>query len=171
MEVDAKNTQLIDEHEHVNQIDLNIEDFGSDFNNEVFQDGQDDIESIQSADQNVQENNDQNVQAIVAQNVQEATNPFENVPNEPVEQMSADPNPMASGSMPLVQVQLVQPTQDVEPAQNINVSTSTIGSIADVSKYLVSHLMTPNTVPLSPPPITNKSTKKLPDIPDLFCFW
>jgi len=39
MEVDAKNTQLIDEHEHVNQIDLNIEDFGSDFNNEVFQDG------------------------------------------------------------------------------------------------------------------------------------
>lgn len=63
---------------------------------------------------------------------------------------------------------LVQTSHNVEPAQNVNVSTSTMGSTAGVSKFLISPLLTPNNVPLSPPPITNKTTKKVPDIPDIF---
>jgi len=76
---------------------------------------------------------------------------------------------MASGSLPSEEVQLLaQLLPSFEHAQNVNVSTSTMGSAAGVSQFLVSPLLTPNTVPLSPPPIINKTTKKLPDIPDLF---
>jgi len=163
------------EHENVGaqaDFDLNVEDFPTDFNEEVFQDAQAEIENIQqenfvlenqfgqeNADQNVQGNLDQNVLETVARNFQ----------TEPIELLSADPNPMASGSLPSMEVHLLaQPMPSEEPAQNVNVSTSTMGSAAGVSQFLVSPLLTPNTIPLSPPPIINKTTKKLPDIHDLF---
>ena len=167
--------EIQQEHENVGvqaDFDFNVENFPIDFNEEVFQDAQAEIENIQqenfvpenqfdqeNADQNVQGNLDQNVLGTVAQNVQ----------TEPIEQLSEYPNPMDSGSLPSVEVQLLaQPMPSVEPAQNVNVSTSTIGSAAGVSQFLVSPLLTPNTVPLSPPPIINKTTTKLPDISDLF---
>ena len=75
----------------------------------------------------------------------------QNVQTEPIEQMSVDPNPMASGYLPSVEVRLLaQPTQAEEPVQNVNISTSTIGSVAGVSQFLVSPLLTPNIVPFSP---------------------
>jgi len=138
----------------------------------MFQDAQAEIENIQQENlvlENlfVQENANQNVQGNLDQNVLETM--AQNVQTEPIEQLSADPNPMASGSLPSMKVQLLaQPTQTKEAVQNFNVSTSTMGSAAEVSQFLVSPLLTPNIVPLSPPPIINKTTKKLPDIPDLF---
>jgi len=102
----------------------------------------------------------------VAQNDQEAANFLENIPNEHIEQLSADPKSMVSGSLPSKEVQLL--AQTTQPAQNVNISTSTMGSTAGFSKFLVSSLPTPNTVSLSPPPITNKTTNKLPNILDLF---
>ena len=119
-------------------FDLNIEDTTNDFYNEVFEDAQRD--NIQQDDQNVEDNTDQNV------------------PTAPVEQLSADPNLVASGSLPSVEVQLlVQPGQNVQIDQNVpsaqnmehtqfvNLSTSTMGSTAGISKYLVSSLPTPST--------------------------
>ena len=87
MEVDEE-VQL--EQENVGgqpDFDLNIADTTNDFNDEIFQDAQE--ENIQQNDQKVQDNTDQNVLKTVAQNV----------PTEPVEQLSADPNPLASGSL------------------------------------------------------------------------
>ena len=157
-----------------------MSDTFNDFNEEVFQDAQEDNENIQQEniqqdDQTVQEKVDQNVQdhnvmetvaqndqPTIAQNVQDTTNPPENVPNEQIEHLSADLNPLASGSLPSAEVQLL-----AQKNQNVNVSTLTMGSTAGINKYLVSPLPTPNIVPLSPPPIT-KTNKKLPDIPDLF---
>lgn len=69
-------------------FDLNIEDTTNDLYDELFQDAQG--ENIQQDDQNVQNNTDQNVLEDVAQNV----------PTAPVEQLSADPNPLGSGSLP-----------------------------------------------------------------------
>jgi len=65
--------------------------------------------------------------------------------------------------------QNVPSAQNMEHAQFVNLSTSTIGSTAGISKYLVSSLPTPNTIPssTSPPPQT-KTTQKLPNMSDLF---
>ncbi|KEH38062.1 hypothetical protein MTR_2g460520 [Medicago truncatula] len=81
-------------------FDLNIEDTTNDLYNEIFQDAQG--EQIQQGDQNVQNNTDQNV------------------PTAPVEQLSVDPNPFASGSLPSKEVQLLaQPGQNVQRDQNV----------------------------------------------------
>jgi hypothetical protein len=106
----------------------------------------------------------------------------QNVPTEPVEQLSADPNPLASGSLPSVEVQLlvqlgqnvqldqnVQSAQNVEHAQFVNLSTSIMGSTTNISKYLVSSLPTPITIPSSTPPIPHtKTTQNLPNMSSLF---
>jgi len=107
--------------------------------------------------QDIQEN-----PAIIVQNVQTS------VSAEPsflqVNEMSADPIPQASGSLPSAEVQLMaQQTPQQNP--NLNYSTSTMES--EVGNFLVSPLLTPSVLP-SPPLITNKNTGKLPNIPDLF---
>jgi len=139
--------EIQQEHENVGaqvDFDLNVEDFPTDFNEEIFQDAQAEIENIQQENfvlenQFDQENPDQNVQGNLDQNVLETV--AQNVQTEPIEQLSADPNPMASGSLPSVEVQfLAQLMPFVEPAQNVNVSTSTMGSAVGVSQFLVSPL-------------------------------
>jgi len=102
-------------------------------------------------------------QNVQGQNVLETM--AQNVPTEPSEQLSADPNPLASGSLHSVEVQLlVQPGQNVQSAQNIeqcqfvNLLTSTIGSTVVISKYLVSSLPTSNTIPSSTPPLPQIKT-------------
>jgi len=69
----------------------------------------------------------------------------QNVPTEPIEQLSADPNLLASGSFPYEEVQLlfqldqnVQACQNMEHAQFVNLSTSIMGSTIGINKYLVS---------------------------------
>jgi hypothetical protein len=85
-------------------------------------------------------------------------------PNLPQDNaMSVDPIPQASGSLPSAEVQLM--AQQTPQNQNLNFSTSTMES--EVGKFFVSPLPTPNVAP-SPPPVTNKNTSKLPNIPDLF---
>ena len=86
----------------------------------------------------------------------------QNASNELV--MSADPVPLASGSLPSEEVQLV-----AQIAQNVNISSSTMGFVAGASNFLVSDLPTPNTIPSntpSPPPM--KTTNKLPNMTALF---
>jgi len=106
----------------------------------------------------------------------------QNVPTKPVEQLSADPNPLASGSLPSEEVQLlvqpgqnvqldqkVQSAQNMEHAQFVNLTTSTMGFTASIRKYLVSSLPTPNTIPSStPPPPQIKTTHNLPNMSALF---
>jgi len=72
--------------------------------------------NIQQENQIVQEtaypdqNADQNVLEVVAQNV----------PTEPVEQLSADPNPLVSGSLPSEEIQVLsQPGKNVQNDQNV----------------------------------------------------
>jgi len=67
-----------------------------------------------------------------------------NASNEPLQgsQLSADPVPLASGSLPSVEVQLMAQT-----GQNVNLSSSTIGYVAGASNFLVSDLPTPKTIP------------------------
>jgi hypothetical protein len=169
----SENQQMeVDDEVQVNvgthsDFDLNIEDTTNDLYNEIFQDAQG--EDIQPNDQNVQNNTDQNVQEAGDQNV-------------PTEQLSADPNPLDSGSLPSMEVQhLVQPNQNVQVNQNVpsdqnmehaqfvNLSTSTMGSTAGISQYLVSSLPTPNTIPSStPPPPQSRTTPKLPNMSALF---
>jgi len=170
MEIDEE-AQLEQENVGVHpDFDLNVEDTTNDLYNEVFEDAQ--RENIQQDDQNVQYNTYQNVLEDVGQNV----------PIAPVEQLSADPNPLDSGSLPSMEVQLLVQTgqnvkidqnvpsaQNMEHAQFVNLSTSTMGSTADISKYLVSSLPTSSTIPSSttPPPQT-KTTQKLPNMSALF---
>jgi len=78
--------------------------------------------------------------------------------------MSVDPVPQASGSLPSAEVQLMA-QQTPQQNQYLNFSTSTTES--EVGKFFVSPLPTPSVL-LSPPPLTNKTTSKLPNIPDLF---
>jgi hypothetical protein len=114
----SKNQQMeVDEEIQMEQenvgghsdFDLNIEDTTNDLYNEIFQDAQG--EDIQPNDQNVQNNTDQNVQEEGDQNV----------PTAPVEQLSADPNPLDSGSLPSVEVQLLaQTSQNVQLDQNVS---------------------------------------------------
>jgi len=102
MEIDEE-AQLEQENVGVHpDFDLNIEDTTNDLYNEIFEDAQ--RENIKQDDQNVQDNTDQNVLEDIAQNV----------PTAPVEQLSADPNPLASGSLPFVEVQLL-----VQIGQNV----------------------------------------------------
>ncbi|XP_024638555.1 uncharacterized protein [Medicago truncatula] len=142
-------------------FDLNIEDTTNDLYEELFQDAQG--ENFQQDDQNVQNNTDQNVLEDVAQNV----------PNATVEQLSADPNPLGSGSLPSEEVQLLAQTgqnvpsaQNMEQAQFVNLSTSTMGSTVGISKYLVSSLPTPSTIPSFTP--QTKTTQNLPNMSALF---
>jgi len=83
---------------------------------------------------------------------------------------------LASGSLPYVEVQLLVQTgqnvpsaQNMEHAQFVNLSTFTMGSAVGISKYLVSSLPTPSTIPSSTalPPQT-KTTQKLPNMSALF---
>jgi len=94
-------------------------------------------EKVQIDDHNAQ-NAEQN-QLFSDQNVDQ------NASNEPV--ISADPVPLASGSFPSEEVQLMAQT-----GQNINLFSSTMGSVAGASNFLVSDLPTPNTIPSYTPP-------------------
>ena len=131
-------------------FDLNIEDINTDFNNEVFQDGQETAQHVQETAeaQNVAIPEAQNVEVPAAQNVPVIQNVqvFDdmNASNEPLQcsQLSADPVPLASGSLPSVEVQLMAQT-----GQNVNLSSSTIGYVAGASNFLVSDLPTPKTIP------------------------
>jgi len=100
--------------------------------------------------------------AIIVQNVQTSAAAEPSVPQE--NEMSVDPIPQASGSLPYAEVQLMA-QQTLQQNQNLNFSTSTMES--EVGKFFVSPLPTPSVLP-SPPPLTNKTTSKLPNIPDLF---
>jgi len=91
-----------------------------------------------------------------------------NASNEPLlsqdDQLSADLVPLASGSLPSEGIQLMAQT-----TQNVNLSSSIMGSTAGASNYLVSQLPTPNTIPSStPPPPPMKTTNKLPNMVALF---
>lgn len=77
--------------------------------------------------------------------------------------MSVDPNPIASGFLPSEEVKLL-----AQPILNVNISTSTMESAVDVSKFLLSYLPTPNIVLSSTPPPTIKTTNKLPCMSDVF---
>ena len=57
-----------------------------------------------------------------------------------------------------------------QPNQNVNFSSSTMGSVAGASNFLVSNLPTPNTIPsyTPPPPMRTTTTSKLPNIAALF---
>ena len=155
-------------------FDLNIEDINTDFNNEVFQDGQETAQHVQETAeaQNVAIPEAQNVEVPAAQNVPVMANQnvqmFDdmNASNEPLQgsQLSADPVPLASGSLPSVEVQLMAQT-----GQNVNLSSSTMGSVAGASNFLVSDLPTPKTIPsYTPPPPPMKTTNKLPNMAALF---
>jgi len=89
-----------------------------------------------------------------------------NASNEPLQcsQLSADLVPLASGSLPSVEVQLMAQT-----SQNVNLSSSTMGYVAGASNFLVSDLPTPKTIPsFTPPPPQTKTTNKLPNMAALF---
>jgi len=78
--------------------------------------------------------------------------------------MSADPMSLGSGSLPSEEVQLLAQT-----AQNVNISSSTMGYVAGASNFLVSDLPTPNIIPSNtPPPPPMKTTNKLPNMSALF---
>jgi len=77
--------------------------------------------------------------------------------------MSVDPIPQVSRSLHSAEIQLL--AQQTPQNQNLNFSTFTMES--KVGKFLVSPLPTPSVL-RSPPPLTNKNTSKLPNIPDLF---
>ena len=98
---------------------------------------------------------------IIVQNVQTSAAAEPSLPQE--NEMSVDPIPQASGSLPSAEVQLL--AKQTPQNQNLNFSTSTIES--EVGKFLVSPLPTPSVLP-SPSLLTNKNTIKLPNIPDLF---
>lgn len=165
----------VEQMEFTTGFDLNIEDVNTDFNNEVFQDGQDTTQHAQepAAGQNVEISEAQNVEipaedVPVSQNVQVSAGL--NASNEPllaqVSQLSADPVPMASGSLPSAEVQLMAQT-----GQNVNLSSSTMGSVAGASNFLVSNLPTPDTIPSytpPPPPMKTTTTSKLPNMAALF---
>ncbi|KEH27935.1 hypothetical protein MTR_5g049740 [Medicago truncatula] len=127
-------------------FDLNIEDTTNDLYEELFQDAQG--ENIQQDDQNVQNNTDQNVLEDVAQNV---------------------PTLLAQTGQNVQRDQNVPSAQNMEQAQFVNLSTSTMGSTAGISKYLVSSLPTPSTIPsFTPPPPQTKTTQNLPNMSSLF---
>ena len=154
-----------DEHmEFSTSFDLNIEDLNSYFNNDVFKDAQEIAQNVQetfaSEGQNVRE--DQNVQVIADQNIDQ------NASNEPLlsqDQLSADPVPLASRSLPSMEAQLM-----AQPNQNINLSSPTMGSDAGASNFLISPLPTPHIIPSFTPPPTIKTTTKLSSMHDLFDF-
>jgi len=80
--------------------------------------------------------------------------------------MLADPVSLASGSLPSEEVQLMAQT-----GQNVNLSSSTMGSVAGASNFLVSDLPTPNTIPSytpPPPPMKTTTKSKLPNMTALF---
>jgi len=172
-------------------FNLNIEDLNSDFNNEVFHDGQDTIHHVQEttefeaqnvevaqtdahnvptiedvpAVENVQNDGTvqdaENVQVLADQNVDQ------NASNEPLlsqDQLSTDPIPMDFRSLPSMEVQHMAQT-----VQNVNMSSSTMGPVAGASNFLISPLPTPNTIHSStPPPPPIKTTNKLPKMSALF---
>jgi len=130
--------------------DLNVyQDAEMDNNEEVLQETHDMI-------QEVQEN-----PAIIVQNIQTSAAAEPSLPQE--NEMSVDPIPQASRSLPSAEIQLL--AQQTPQNQNLNFSTSTMES--EDGNFLVSPLPTPSILP-SPPPLTNKNTSKLPNIPDLF---
>jgi len=149
-------SQEIEQAENQTRFDLN-EDPNSYFN--VYQDTQleNNEEVFQELVQDIQENLE-----IIVQNVQTNVAVEPNFPRE--NEMSADPIPQASGSLPSAEVQLMA---HLTPEQNRNLNFSTSTMESEVEKFLISPLPTPSVLP-SPPPITNKNTGKLPNIPDLF---
>jgi len=80
--------------------------------------------------------------------------------------MSANPVPLASGSLPSEEIQLMAQT-----GHNINLSLSTMGSVAGARNFLVSDLPIPNIIPSytpPPPPMKTTTTSKLPNMTALF---
>jgi len=112
-------------------FDRNIEDLNSDFNAEVFQDALEEVQNV-----------------LVEPSIPS------------VDQLSVDPAPQASRSLPSIEVQLM-----AQKTPNLNITTSTMES--EAGKFLISPLPTPYVLP-SPPLTTNKNTTTLPNIPDLF---
>jgi len=105
---------------------------------------------------------DQNAQGIEQNQLFTDQNIDQNASNEHV--MSADLVPLASGSLPYEEVQLM-----AQLAQNVNISSSTMGSNASARNFLISDLPTPNTIPSpTPPPPPMKTTNKLPNMSALF---
>ena len=152
--------QEFEQAENQSGFDLNIEDPSSDLN--VYQDAQlDNTEEVfqetHEMTQEIQEN-----PAVIVQNVQTSAAAEPSFPQ--VNEISADPIPQASGSLPSVEV-LLMAQQTPQQNQNLNFSTSTMES--EAGKFLVSPLPTPSVLP-SPPHVTNKNTGKLPNFPDLF---
>jgi len=157
---DEVDCQKIEQEENHAGFDLNVEDPSSYLN--VYQDAQMDnneevLQETHDMIQELQEN-----LAIIVQNVQTSVvvEPSMSQENE----MSVDPIPQASGSLPSAEVQRIA-QQTPQQNQNLNFSTSTMES--EVGKFLVSPLPIPNVLP-SPPPLTNKNASKLPNLPDLF---
>ncbi|AES97256.1 hypothetical protein MTR_5g047870 [Medicago truncatula] len=154
---DEMEPQGFEQAENQTGLDLNVEDPSSDVN--VYQDAQpeNNEEVLQEAHEMIQEL--QENPAITVQNVQTNASAEPSLPQE--NEMSADPIPQASGSLPSDEVHLM--AQQTPQNQNLNFSTSTMES--EVGKFFVSPLLTPSVLPS---PITNKTTSKLPNIPDLF---
>ncbi|KEH17115.1 hypothetical protein MTR_0043s0140 [Medicago truncatula] len=160
-------------------FDLNVEDINTDFNNEVSQEDKETAQVVQEtfAAQNVETTAAHNVEVSKAQNVEDVQIMAnqddqelddQHASNEPLQggQLSADPAPLASGSLPSIEVQLMAQT-----AQNVNLSSSTMGSVVGASNFLVSDLPTPNTIPSytpQPPQIKTTTTSKLPNMSAFF---
>lgn len=163
-EILASNMNIEEEAQDVEfstGFDLNIEDINTDFNSEVFQDGQETAQeatkaqNVEASAQNVAvpaAQNVENIPVLSNQNVQEFVD--QNASNEPLQdgQLSAYPMPLASGSLPSMEVQLMAQT-----GQNINISSSTMGSVAGVNNFFVSDLPTRNVIPSSTPPPPQKA--------------
>lgn len=129
-------------------IDLNIKDVNNDFNDEVLAQNDEDVHVM--ADQDNLELDDQH-----------ASNEL-----PPNGQLLVDPMPLASGSLPSEEVQLM-----AQNGQNVNPSSSTMGSVAGANNFLVSDLPTPHFIPSSTPPppqMKTTTTSKLPNMAALF---
>lgn len=168
-------------------FDLNIEDINIDFNSELFQDGQEttqqapegqnvEIPAVQnvqkvetSAGQNVavtEAQNDEGIHVMADQDNQELDDQHASNELPPDGQLSVDPMPLASGSLPSEEVQLM-----AQNGQNVNPSSSSMDSVAGATNFLVSDLPTPPFIPSStPPPPQMKTTtrSKLPNMAALF---
>ncbi|XP_039683064.1 uncharacterized protein [Medicago truncatula] len=133
---DEMEPQEFEQAENQTGFNLNVEDPSSDVN--VYQDAQpeNNEEVLQEAHEMIQEL--QENPAITVQNVQTNASAEPSLPQE--NEMSVDPIPQASGSLPSDEVHLM--AQQTPQNQNLNFSTSTMES--EVGKFFVSPLLTPN---------------------------
>ncbi|XP_024642227.1 uncharacterized protein [Medicago truncatula] len=144
-------------------FDLNIEDINIDFNSELFQDGQ---ETTQQAPKVSKAQNDEDIHVMADQDNQELDDQHASNELPPDGQLSVDPMPLASGSLPSEEVQLM-----AQNGQNVNPSSSTMDSVAGATNFLVSDLPTPPFIPSSTPPpqqMKTTTTSKLPNMAALF---